>query len=577
MAPVLGLSASTISVRQALDLLDGDFAGLARGVAESRYAFWLGSGISRDRVDDLKQVVARVPRYLRERRDPANADCPFGRALSEALGLARLSPADRATIDLDRPIEEWPVIDTVLFNLTLEYSRLLDIRIEGEEADFLLWEVVDVPTTFAPARSVPDCEHLCLGILILEGLLADIATANWDGLVEAAIEELTAGSGIALRVCVTANDLREPQLLSRLLKFHGCAVRAGDDPGQYRPMLIARYSQITDWPHNAAYALMRNHLVSLAATKPTLMIGLSAQDTNIQFIFSNARAQMEWTWPCDPPAHIFAEDVLGQDQRNILRVVYRDAYDANMAAIEASALFRAYAKPALTALVLHVICTKLQTLVCTAEAPLLPAAERIPIEQGIKRLRDKVALLAEPDRLRFIRMLIAAQSQVMALFQQGTPAPAGTSSYRAISQLPIQLIGGDPTLATSGTRELACTLGLLGLGDSSASWSVTGSDPSDPATGAVRLRSATGDTRVFFAANDRAGINLEINGLATSDDPDTVVVHSTSPVPGMPRSPKAAPGRVGKAGARHVGMAELLREARSANELFGRFREEAAV
>jgi hypothetical protein len=119
-----------------------------------------------------------------------------------------------------------------------------------------------------------------------------------------------------MRVCVVADDLREPPLLTRLLKFHGCAIRAAANPAAYRPLLIARYSQITDWPHNADYELMRRQLVNLAATMPTLMIGLSAQDVNIQFLFGEARAVMAWTWPTNPPAHVFTEDVLGPDQRN---------------------------------------------------------------------------------------------------------------------------------------------------------------------------------------------------------------------------------------------------------------------
>jgi hypothetical protein len=171
-------------------------------------------------------------------------------------------------------------------------------------------------------------------------------------------------------------------------------------------LLIARYSQITDWPHNADYAMMRRQLVDLAATKPTLMVGPSAQDVNIQFLFGEARALMRWTWPSDPPAHVFAEDSLGQDQRNILRVVYRDAYDGNIAAIETAALFRAYAKPALTALVLHVLCTKLRTYLQQVDAPLLRQPERAALEHGILTLHDRLSGGAEPDRLEFIRSLV---------------------------------------------------------------------------------------------------------------------------------------------------------------------------
>jgi hypothetical protein len=56
--PAAAPTALTITIRQAIDLLDSDFAALADGVAHRRYAFWLGSGISRERVDDL---MGRTP------------------------------------------------------------------------------------------------------------------------------------------------------------------------------------------------------------------------------------------------------------------------------------------------------------------------------------------------------------------------------------------------------------------------------------------------------------------------------------------------------------------------------------
>jgi hypothetical protein len=382
-------------------------------------------------------------------------------------------------------------------------------------------------------------------------------------------------AGTALRVCVTPDDLRELPLLARLLKFHGCAVRAAADPATYRPLLIARYSQITDWPHNADYVLMRRQLVDLAVTKPTLMVGLSAQDVNIQFLFGEARALMAWAWPCDPPAHVFAEDVLGADQRNILRVVYRAAYDGNVPAIETSALFRAYAKPALTALVLNVLCAKLRTFVQNVGAPYLNVAERTAVGQGIVTLRDRVSVGAEPDRLAFIRSLIRTATQAMALFQEGTPV--ADRRYRALGNEPVHMISAGPNLATSGTRELAAALGVIGIGVSAGNWTVSEADPANPRTGSLRLVSDANATRIFFAANTQASVQLEINGLVKPDDTDAIIVHSTSPVPKMARSPLSAPGRTGRAGLRNVGMAELLRDATSADNLAKRFREEAVL
>jgi hypothetical protein len=455
------------------------------------------------------------------------------------------------------------------------YSKLLDTRVDGQSDDYLLWDIVDVPHTFAPASAAPDCEHLCIGILVLEGVIADIASANWDGFIEGAVDELTAGSDGALYICIRAEDLRAAPLLTRLLKFHGCAVQAGINPGVYRPLLIARQSQITAWPSNPAYAPMKHELVTLAATKPTLMIGLSSQDSNIQHIFAEGQARMPWLWPCIPPAHVFAEDKLGSDQLNILRVVYNAAYPTNRAAIEASALLRGYAKPALTGLVLHVLSSKLKAFVRVADAPHLGVADRAPIEIGILRLRDRLADHADTDRLRFIRALVRLTARAMALFQTGNLP--GSPAYRPITASALQMIPADASLATSGVREMAAALGLLGLGDQDALWVVESPDESNSKAGAVDVVKAPTRTRVFFAANDRAGVQLEINGLISRSDSDAIVIHSTSPAPSMARSPRGARGRTGHVGLRQIAMRELLQEARNIGELRLRFREETAL
>jgi hypothetical protein len=578
MSPAPGTAAFNISIRHVLTLLDGEFASMAEGIAQKRYAFWLGSGISRDRVDDLKKVVARVLAHLRDRIDPTNGCCAYRRALTEAIGLAHLSSEDEASVDFSRPITEWPAINTLLVNLAQEYASLLDIRVAGHpEEDYLLWDVVDVPATFAAASAIPDCEHICIAILALEGVLEDIATANWDGLIEAAVGELTEGSGTALQICVRAEDLRDVPLLARLLKFHGCAVRAGANPAVYRSLLIARRSQITAWPHNPAFAAMRQQLIILATTKPTLMIGLSAQDSNIQDLFAAANALMTWNWPCAPPAYVFAEDALGQDQINILRFVYREFYATHAAEIEAGALFRAFAKPALTALVLHVLFEKLHTFARLVHAPRLAAADHDAIKQGLILLRNRIADSADSDRLAFVRTLVTASSRSLSLFQEGGTPPTGSTAYRPLGRFPIQLIASDPTLPTSGMREMASALGILGLGDADATWRVAESNLANPAAGALSVHTALGETRVFFAANHRASVQLEINLFVSPDDKDAIVIHSTAPVFRMARSPRATRGRTGHPGLRNVGMAELLRDADGVNDLRRRFREEAAL
>src|SRR6266446_4843759 len=128
MRPVTVPTALTISICQALDLLDGDFAALAEGIAQGRYAFWLGSGISRDRVDDLKSILHRVLAFLQEKIDPGAADCRYRRALEEVLGHARLSPAEWSGIYFAQPIDTWVSLKTILDGLVGAYARVLDVR-----------------------------------------------------------------------------------------------------------------------------------------------------------------------------------------------------------------------------------------------------------------------------------------------------------------------------------------------------------------------------------------------------------------------------------------------------------------
>jgi hypothetical protein len=112
--------------------------------------------------------------------------------------------------------------------LAEKYSRVLNVRVEGEpDEDYILWDGVDFTHTFA--NQEPDAEHICIVALAAEGVAPELASANWDGLLEAAAKELGFGEEL-FRICVTGTDFRGPLSAARLLKFHGCALRAITDP-----------------------------------------------------------------------------------------------------------------------------------------------------------------------------------------------------------------------------------------------------------------------------------------------------------------------------------------------------------
>lgn len=571
----VGTDAASITVRETLELLDGAFAELAVGVAEDRYAFWLGSGISLGRLPGLKLLIRRALNHLQTKIAVGDNTCRFRAALKDALiSAAGLSPAEFNALDLDQPITSWVNLNNIIHRLAGNYSRFLEIAVAGEEDDYILWEGADFPNVFADPGLEPDAEHLSIGILILEGVASRIASANWDGLIEKAVDELFP-SNEALSVCVLSEDLRQQQRQASLYKFHGCAVRARDDEAKYRPHLVARISQITGWRDKPENAPMVARLVDMAVSHQTIMLGLSVQDANIATIFTQAESQMAWPWPSHPPAYAFSEDRLGVDQKALLKNVYRDNYTApNRDTIYQSALIRAYAKQLLTSLVLHALWTKLIRLSEMGLAAQTPA-DRSLVGEGLTHLRDVLASHLGDGKIEDVRKLIAQSNRLMALFYTGD-ATAARLPYRPLTARPVQFINGDQAIAAAGLRELAVGLALVGRGAQGGNWDVQPVDVSTREDGALRIATPSGALKVIFASSAQAAINLGTNGHVTPGD-DVIIVHSQQPYPAMPRSPYFVRGRRGRPGRRDVSIPTLLATHATANDLFDGFREAAGT
>ncbi len=554
--------------------MDGTFASLAKGVAEDRYVLWLGSGISLGRMDGLKQVIGRVIEFLRTRIEADDPDCRFAKALNAALTLASLSHEERARVDLALPFDAWRDSVAISLRLVSNYARLLDIVVEGEADDYLLWEAVDVRSTFADPAKLPDVEHLCLAILMLEGAASDLISANWDGLIERAMEAL-AGRPSPLTVCARPDDLREPSPRARLIKIHGCATKAEQDESNYRAFLVARQSQIHGWIAHSQNAALVTRLLDLIATKPTLMLGLSAQDANIQALFADAAARLQWHWPGDRPSYVFSEDELGIDQQGLLQNVYRgDWTPATRRPIVEGSRVQAYAKPLLLALVLHVLCAKVEKLIDTATAH-LEAADRLALKRGINALRDMAAASAQPDPLIFINALVDQCGRAMRLIRSGSLERA-QGRYQPISIESISGMPGNPDLIASGLKEAAIAVGIIGAGVVQGAWMIKAPASLAPGEGTLQMATSAGNTKVFLAAGAQATLQLWQDGhISESEEP--IIIQGHKLVPAMPRSPRGAPGRIGRLGAREVSIAGLLEVCGGFEELFQRFREELAI
>jgi len=567
-------TAASITIPETLRLLDGRFAAFAQGVTEDRYALWLGSAISFDRLPGLKQIIEKVLEHLRSHINPLDADCKYKSALENALTVASITAVERTRCDFGASFSTWPDADALLSRLVNQYSRLLQIEVAGEEDDYLLWEAVNVVAVFADPTKQPDAEHLCVALLVLEGVFSEIASANWDGLIEKAVQDV-ADNHTTLAVFVRPQDFQQLHGKANLYKFHGCAVKAKSNEALYRPYFTASQAQINGWAQkNAA---MADRLQQMIVSRPTLMIGLSAQDPNIQNIFSKAEASVHWPWPGDRPSYVFSTSDLGVDQKSLLQIVYRESMTAlNRPDIAGSAAFPAYAKPLLLGLTLYVLAAKLKMLIELAHLPpTFSAADKILLWEGINTCRDQIAEGIGADKFSFLKSFITLSGKAISMFHSGQ-VPGLPSLYLPLTSSAPQHFQGDATLLSSGLTEAAIAVGVIGLLVQDGKLEIQKSDPGIFGSGAVCFKSTVGSAKVFFAANSNVALRLEANGLVTSSS-DTIVIHSFEIVSPSPRSPKAGFGRTGYGARREASISTLISQSKSVSELVQLFRMEVGI
>jgi hypothetical protein len=570
-------AALEISVRDTLKLLDGPFEPFAAGISNGTYAFWLGSGISLGRAPGLRVLVGKVVEFVRSHIDHADADCKFARAMEEIFVVGSVSEEERARSDLKAPFTSWQDQAAIANRLVNNYSRLLGITIDGEEMDFLLWNVIDVRETFANLAMQPDVEHLCLAALSLEGIAPELLSANWDPLIERAAAALT-GNNAALSPTVVARpaDLQLPRNKTRLIKFHGCAVKATENPSEYRHWLVARHDQVVGWCTQAANQGLVTALTHIVGTRPTLMLGLSAQDVNIQSIFNAAANQLAWQLSQSPPSYVFSENELGMDQRSLLKNVYQGQITvANLAAVLEAARIQAFAKPLLIALLLDVLCRKLQALILLAPGLLSPD-ERKVLSDGLTVLRNHLAdaLLPTVDS---VEALLNRWGRASKLLRDGGIENPEVK-YEPITCDSVSGLVGNATLGALGLREAAVALGLIGMGLSRGDWKVDAETTHlDAGILAVTgIGSAACRTKVFLTSSSYGTTRLRSEGhLIDAQVP--ILIQSQMLVTPMIRSPRGPAGRTGLSIAREVSISTLLSGSTTAAELYDTFRLELAL
>lgn len=576
-------TASQKTVREVLAEFDGSFAVVARAIEDGEFALWVGSGISRQ-APNLGNLIEKAFDYIRERAIVAATATAYMPAFQEALTLAEVIPASVES-RFSQPLAQWPEHDAIINKLWNKYSRVLDLRITGESADFVLWDAINIRQAFDnPAP--PSSEHLCIAILVLEGVIRDIASANWDGFIERAVERLSGGVAGIMQVVVDPNQLRGPAGRARLLKFHGCIVYAESEPLVFRQYLTGSYTQIMGWPEAPAFAAMCNAVVGLATNQKTMVLGLSIQDNNLQTLFTRAKQVHAWPWPCAPnaPAHIFCEDQIQQGQRDVLRLVYGDAYNHSPAALHEGTLLRAWGEQVLIALVLKLLTDKLARLMelglmAHGKAPLAG-----PLTASLNRLRDTVADLAVVDpasksRTPFVDAAISLWSRMLCLFRTGA-LPANANGYETLTSSTLNLLNADQNALAMGLGHLGLALSLLNDGRDAGHWTLSKPASNNITSGVLTARSTRADgvdRPVFVVKSATEAIALQRSGAFANDN--AIVIHADdawgfADGTKTARRVRAAPGRTGYVGETHIGLSALVADSDNIPALQQRFASE---
>lgn len=578
----LAPTATAISVREVLAKFDGEFATVAQAIENGEFAFWVGSGISR-RSPSLGGLIERAMEYMRVRAidaDHADANLP---ALREALRLGEADPNALAH-RFATPYTAWPEANAITGILWNKYSRVLDIRIAGTLADFILWDAIDIRDAFANPRP-PSAEHLCIAILILEGVVSTIASANWDGFIEAAVDRLTGGLPEVVQVVVDPDHLRDPPGRARLLKFHGCIVHATADQDRYRPFLTGSHTEIAEWPDEPRFAAIRTLVIDAATNQKTLVLGLSIQDNNLQNVFVRAKMVNPWPWPCAPDAaaHVFCENEIKDGQRDVLRIVYGDAYNDNIADILEASHIRAWAEQVLIALVLRVVTDKLSKLMELALETRGRPHLSGPLVDSLRALRDSVADLAVVDpmdesRTPAVERGIASWSRMLAIFRTGS-LPASSDTYQPVSPLRLALLAADPNSLATGLGELGVILALIQDSRETGHFVIGEPETADLSSGCTSVRATHAGAvarPLFFVKSAADAIALTEQGAFANDN--AVVIHADDtwqrmiPAGGTGRRVRGAPGRTGRLENIHLSAADMLNSSNDADELRREFR-----
>lgn len=520
-------------MREAWRLLRTNHPELIEDVADGKRFVWLGSGISRDQVPDLVELIARVVLFLRDRAASGETDAGSHKdALLEILDVHL--PGERLRYEAD-PMSWEPENLEVLRE---RYSPVLGIGVDGKPNDYLLIDGAGLPQLYGDPSLEPGPTHKMLAMLIFEGVLTNLASGNWDGLVEKALVDISATDSL-LDVYVDVNDPRDARGHAEIAKFHGCAVLTLNDSVRYRDKIIATSAQISKLHGDEAYAHMRDRLRDLTTRMRSLVLGLSVQDSDLLTVFRAAASRSPWDWESAHPAYLFAEPSVLSSQRDVLEVAYGDDFGRERPSIVQRSALGAYAGPLMAALLIEVLASKLTAALWRHQS--LPVSLVPSLAQGIRRLVLRIVMAFGRDEESLADFLLAGYSDFLRTYLG--PDTVGAARYIPFARGTRTQLGNDFAVLAMGIDLLAVAVGIIGLGEKAGRWRVSLEREETGSRISVSRRRASARVTVIVVHGVKEAISAMTSDDWTSDRGEMVLLQMEVGSVASARSPG---GRIGR-------------------------------
>lgn len=564
------------SIADALAHLRAHAPSLLEDLSTAERVLWVGSGVSYGRVPGLKVLLRRVLEFLQSRIDATSEGTEYRRALEEIVAdhLSGELAAFRAN-----PCE-WAIPDD-LSGLVNCYSKILGTEVGGHPQDYLLWEAVDVRETYGASTLKPGAQHRLIAYLLHEGVVEEIVTTNWDGLIEAAVEESQAANQPPLlAVLMTNESFRYARGSAKLVKQHGCAVKAREAES-YRKYLVSQSIDIAMWLSSDIYARVVSEVRTVAKDRKSLMLGFSAQDYNVLVQIAAASQDIAWGWDPGDPAYVFAEPQISTSQKAVLSAVYREEYPPNRLEIWSASAAGMFSGPLLGASLLHIMIGKL--IIGLDHAPSFAVSAKVVADlgSGLTRLETHIADAAQADLDELVKIVRSGLSALIRRFFRPADGLA-PGEYMPVHSKALKAGVGEE-FKHLRIPELAVALGLIGLGCEKGHWAIKLGTDSSGHSGVIELSPAKAKPKprkVVVTRDWEATNSLKGTDLWTSEPDDLLVIQATGEeAPALSRGlgRGIGSGRLNQSARRTVWLSELAHFSADPLGLMSAFRAEVSA